>query len=187
MRSDPPTPFTDTTVAEFGMRFFRNVVAKDRRDRTIPRRDVDASIVPADGSKAVRDVTTEAVRANIWKKKHEGLGAAAAKDDTSYLDFLEQLLKLEQGERQQRSRSVLVRAACFPAIKTLDDNEFAATGAPKKTIQQLASLAFVERGENVVFLNPSGVGKTHFALALGYLAARSGYKTRFITAADLVL
>jgi hypothetical protein len=56
VRSDPPTPFTDTTVAEFGKRFFRNVVAKDRRDRTIPRRDVDASIVPADGSKAVRDV-----------------------------------------------------------------------------------------------------------------------------------
>jgi hypothetical protein len=68
-------PSTDTTVAEFGKRFFRNVVAKDRRDRTIPRRDVDASIVPADGSKAVRDVTTEAVRANIWKKKHEGLDA----------------------------------------------------------------------------------------------------------------
>ena len=39
----------------------------------------------------------------------------------------------------------------------------------------------------VVLLGPSGVGKTHLALALGYLAARSGYKTRFVTAADLVL
>ena len=115
------------------------------------------------------------------------LAATAATDECSYLDFLERVLKLEQSERQQRSRSVLVRMACFPAIKTLDDYDFAATGAPKKTIQQLASLAFLERGENVVFLGPSGVGKTHLALALGYLAARSGYKTRFVTAADLVL
>ena len=46
---------------------------------------------------------------------------------------------------------------------------------------------FVERHEDVVFLGPSGVGKTHLALALGYLAARAGYKTRVVTAADLML
>jgi DNA replication protein DnaC len=41
--------------------------------------------------------------------------------------------------------------------------------------------------ENVVFLGPSGVGKTHLAIALGYLATQRGYKTRFFSAADLVL
>jgi DNA replication protein DnaC len=41
--------------------------------------------------------------------------------------------------------------------------------------------------ENVVFLGPSGVGKTHLAIALGYLATQKGYKTRFFSAADLVL
>jgi hypothetical protein len=51
----------------------------------------------------------------------------------------------------------------------------------------VASLAFVERAENVVFLGPSGVGKTHLAIALGYLATQKGYKTRFFSAADLVL
>jgi len=65
------------TVAEFGERFFRDVVAKDRRDLTIPRRYFDKSIVPAIGTKAVRDVTTEDVRAIIWKKKDEGFDAAA--------------------------------------------------------------------------------------------------------------
>ena len=55
----------DATVAEFGERFFRDVVAKDRRDLTIPRRYFDKSIVPAIGTKAVRDVTTEDVRAII--------------------------------------------------------------------------------------------------------------------------
>jgi hypothetical protein len=67
----------DTTVAEFGERFFRDVVAKDRRDLTIPRRYFDKSIVPAIGTKAVRDVTTEDVRAIIWRKKDDGFDAAA--------------------------------------------------------------------------------------------------------------
>jgi DNA replication protein DnaC len=59
--------------------------------------------------------------------------------------------------------------------------------APKlKQIVELASLAFVERAENVVFLGPSGVGKTRLAIALGYLATRKRYKTRFFSAADLV-
>ena len=67
-----------TTVADFGERFFREMVAKDRRDITIPRRYFDKAIVPAIGTKAVRDVTTEDVRAIIWRKKDEGFDAAAA-------------------------------------------------------------------------------------------------------------
>lgn len=66
-----------TTVAEFGERFFLEIVAKDRADLTIPRRYFDKSIVPAIGTKPVRDVTTEDVRAIIWKKKDEGFDAAA--------------------------------------------------------------------------------------------------------------
>lgn len=66
-----------TTVAAFGERFFREIVAKDRKDITIPRRYFDKAIVPAIGSKPVRDVTTEDVRAIIWKKKDEGFDAAA--------------------------------------------------------------------------------------------------------------
>ncbi|MBN8504345.1 MAG: tyrosine-type recombinase/integrase [Burkholderiales bacterium] len=66
-----------TTVAAFGERFFREIVAKDRKDITIPRRYFDKAIVPAIGSKPIRDVTTEDVRAIIWKKKDEGFDAAA--------------------------------------------------------------------------------------------------------------
>lgn len=66
-----------TTVAEFGERFFREIVAKDRQDMTIPRRYFDKAIMPAIGSKPVREVTTEDVRAIIWKKKDEGFDAAA--------------------------------------------------------------------------------------------------------------
>jgi DNA replication protein DnaC len=51
----------------------------------------------------------------------------------------------------------------------------------------LAHLAFVQRAEIVVLLGPSGVGKTHIALALGQRAAIAGHKVRFISAADLML
>ncbi|HAJ1615672.1 TPA: ATP-binding protein, partial [Escherichia coli] len=48
-------------------------------------------------------------------------------------------------------------------------------------------LSFIERNENIVLLGPSGVGKTHLAIAMGYEAVRAGIKVRFTTAADLLL
>jgi DNA replication protein DnaC len=116
------------------------------------------------------------------------LAQQAAEQHSSFTDFLESLLLAERESRRARAREMFARVAGFPAIKTLDQYDFAfATGAPRKQIMELASLAFVERGENVVFLGPSGVGKTHIAIALGYLATQKGYKTRFLTAADLML
>jgi DNA replication protein DnaC len=118
-------------------------------------------------------------------------GAAAqnaAAHETSYSDFLEETLKGEIETRRQRSRDMQARVAGFPVIKTLDQYDFAfATGAPRQQIMELASLAFIERSENVVLLGPSGVGKTHLAIALGYLATQRGWKVRFTTAADLVV
>jgi DNA replication protein DnaC len=120
-------------------------------------------------------------------QQYPELAQAAVDSEASYTDFLEQCLKAEQAERRSRSQVMLTKLAGFPAIKLIDDYDFQfAAGAPKKTIQTLQSMAFVERKENVIFLGPSGVGKTHLAIALGYLATQSGIKVRFITAADLV-
>lgn len=66
-----------TTVADFGERFFREIVAKERKDVSIPRRYFDKSVVPFIGEKPMRDVSTEDVRAIIWRKKDEGFDAAA--------------------------------------------------------------------------------------------------------------
>ena len=112
----------------------------------------------------------------------------AAKTSASFIDFLETVLRGELDTRRARSRTMLSRVAGFPAVKTLDQFDFEfAVGAPRTQIQQLAGLGFIERAENVILLGPSGVGKTHLAISLGYLATQAGIKTRFITAADLVL
>ena len=114
--------------------------------------------------------------------------AAAKNNDTSYAVFLERCLRAERDARRVRSASMLARTAGFPAIKTLEDYDFGfATGAPKAQIEELATLGFIERAENVVMLGPSGTGKTHIAIALGYAATQRGWKVRFTTAADLIL
>ncbi len=107
---------------------------------------------------------------------------------TPYAVFLEEVLRAEREARRTRAREMFARVAGFPAVKTMEGYDFGfATGAPRAQIQELASLAFVERAQNVVFLGPSGVGKTHLAIALGYLATQRGMKVRFTSAADLVL
>jgi DNA replication protein DnaC len=113
---------------------------------------------------------------------------SAAEGQIPYSDFLEGLLRAEAAGRQVRKQSVLTRLAGFPAIKTLEafDYQFAA-GVKKSQIDELAGMGFIERQENVVLIGPSGVGKTHLAIALGYRAAQAGIKTRFTSAADLLL
>ena len=112
----------------------------------------------------------------------------AAKEDASFADFLERLLGAEARARHERKVSTMMKLATMPAIKTLEQFDWShAAGAPKAQIQELAHLAFVDRAENVVMLGPSGVGKTHIALALAHRAVSAGHKVRFITAADLMM
>ena len=103
-------------------------------------------------------------------------------------DFLERVLTLECDARERRTREILLKLASLPAFKTLEAYDFAfASGAPKAQILELASLTFLQRAENLVLLGPSGVGKTHIASALALRATQAGIKTRFISAADLML
>ncbi len=112
----------------------------------------------------------------------------AARKNLSFQEFFEHLLLAEHRDRQERSRMLLTRTAGFPSIKTLEQYDFAfGSGAPKALITELSTLSFIERTENVVLLGPSGVGKTHLAIALGYKAAQSNIKTRFVSAAELML
>lgn len=116
------------------------------------------------------------------------LAQHAVAQETSYGEFLEQALQAEVAARTERSRQTLQKLATLPAVKTLEQFDFAfASGVSKPQVMELATLAFVERAENVVLLGPSGVGKTHLATALAMRAIHAGIKTRFLSAADLML
>jgi len=86
----------------------------------------------------------------------------------------------------ERARASLRRSAIFP-LTTLDAFDFS---YPKQIDRDLvtraASLDFIGEKANVVFLGPSGVGKTHLANAIGQLACLRGFRVRFVLAADLV-
>ena len=116
------------------------------------------------------------------------LAQEAAAGEASYADFLEKLLSAEVAARSERTRQTLLTLATLPAVKTLEQYDFAfASGAPRAQIHELAALTFIERAENIVLLGPSGVGKSHIATAFAYRAIMAGIKTRFVTAADLML
>ena len=112
----------------------------------------------------------------------------AAETEASFADFLERVLAVEYDARQERRRQTMLKLATLPAIKTLEQYDFGfASGAPRAQIQELAALGFIQRAENVMLLGPSGVGKSHLAIALAHRAVMAGIKVRFITAADLML
>jgi len=130
----------------------------------------------------------ETLKLNTLGVEWSAIADNAAGSDGSLADFLEQLLNVELEARLQRTRDTLLKFAGLPAIKRFESFDFKfASGAPKKQLQELTGLAFIERAENIILLGPSGVGKSHLALSYAYQAIQKGIKVRFITAADLML
>jgi DNA replication protein DnaC len=130
----------------------------------------------------------ETLKLNRLAVEWSAIADTAAGTDNTLADFLEQLLSIELDAREQRTRETLLKFAGLPAIKRFEEYDFKfATGAPKKQLQELTGLAFIERAENIVLLGPSGVGKSHLALSYAHQAIQRGIKVRFITAADLML
>lgn len=116
------------------------------------------------------------------------LAQKSSQEEQTYTDFLEALLNYELNAKHQRKRDMIMRMSGLPVVKTLENYDFDfACGVSKPQVMELASLSFIERSENIVLLGPSGVGKTHLAIALAYRAAQSCVKTRFLSAADLIL
>src|SRR5215813_9086121 len=111
----------------------------------------------------------------------------AAKKELSYADFLDELLAAEVGAKTQKHHQMRITMARFPFHKSLEtfDFKFQPSMDPK-LIRELATGRFIEGGDNVLFLGPPGVGKTHLAVALGMKACEQGVRTLFVTATALI-
>ena len=111
----------------------------------------------------------------------------AENNQMSYLQFAEQLIDLELQHRQQQRRDSNLRKADFPVLKRLEEFDFNhQTTITKRQVNQLLDFSFIDQRHNLIFIGPSGVGKTHLAIALGGQAIEHGYKVLFMTALALV-
>ncbi len=120
-------------------------------------------------------------------EQYHTVSTTAAKEEWTYTQFLNEILQLEITARLSRSKNILTKFASFPAIKTLEEFDYNFTiGINSKQINELASLEFIKKHENIILLGQSGVGKTHLAIALAYKAVQNRFKVKFTTIADLL-
>jgi DNA replication protein DnaC len=128
-------------------------------------------------------------RLRLFKSRErlEALLQDATTKEASYADFLDTLLAEEVASKTAKHVTMRTHLARFPFVKSLETFDFSyQPSLDKKQIQTLSSCHFIEHGENVVFLGPPGVGKSHLAVGLGLKAIERGYRVLFTTAAGLL-
>ena len=101
-------------------------------------------------------------------------------------DYLAAVLEREVSARSASGAQLRIRAAGFPARKTLEDFDFDAQPAVRQQVAALASGAFLAEARNIVLLGPPGTGKTHVAIGLAIRACQAGHRVLFATATDWV-
>ncbi len=107
-----------------------------------------------------------------------------AVEGKDHVQFLLWLCELELIERERRMIERRIKAAKFPATRSLDSFDFKAIPLLNKALtMELARCEFVDWRENIIAPGPSGTGKTHISLGLGLAACQKGPKVRFSTAA----
>jgi DNA replication protein DnaC len=111
---------------------------------------------------------------------------AARMSAPSYSDFLARLLRAEWLDQQERKLQARIKRARLPESWTLESFPFKnQPGVSRRQIQELAELEFIPKAANIIFIGPTGVGKTGLASGLLLKALQNGYRALFIKAQDL--
>jgi len=127
------------------------------------------------------------LRLPTFQSEYAKLAQQCAAENKDHVIYLLRLCELELIERERRMIERRIKAAKFPATKSLDSFDFKVIPSLNKLLtMELARGDFIDRRENIIALGPSGTGKTHIALGLGLAACQRGRKVRFTTAAALV-
>jgi DNA replication protein DnaC len=147
----------------------------------------------ARSSRAARDLAgevaflTRALKAPTLRESVPRLAQRARAENWSHEEFLVACLQREVAARESHGGEERIRAARFPARKSLEEFDFDhARGLKRETIAHLGTLDFVAAKDNVVFLGPPGTGKTHLAIGLAIRACQAGHRVAFATAAQWV-
>jgi DNA replication protein DnaC len=105
----------------------------------------------------------------------------------SFIDTLIKLTNYEIDVREQNMTQAMVKVGAFPHRKEVKDFDFAfQPSINQEQILDFLTLRFIEQKENIVFLGPSGVGKTHLATSIGIAAAKKRTSTYFIKCHELI-
>ena len=111
----------------------------------------------------------------------------SVRNQLSFMDTLTKLTNYEIEVREHNMIHAMVKVGAFPHQKELADFDFSfQPSVNKQQMLDFTSLRFIEGNENIVFLGPSGVGKTHLATAIGIAAAKKRTSTYFIKCHDLI-
>jgi DNA replication protein DnaC len=144
-------------------------------------------------TKTARDLTAElgfltrALKAPSLREAAGRLAERARAEGWSHEEFLAACLQREVAARESHGGEGRIRAARFPARKSLEEFDYDhARGLNRDTVAHLGTLDFVAAKENVVFLGPPGTGKTHLAIGLAIRACQAGHRVLFATAAQWV-
>lgn len=116
-----------------------------------------------------------------------GIAEEAQSKGETHLAFLDRLLQEEVSAKEERRLRTSLKLAGLPFARTIDEYDFGFhESLDKRTVMSLFDLDFIGKKENVIFLGPPGVGKTHLATALAIKACYSGISIYFTTMADLI-
>ena len=117
----------------------------------------------------------------------EKVAARSAQENLDHLAFLLSLCELELVDRERRAAERRLKAARFPAHKTLDEFDFSAQPSVNKPlVLELMKGEYLEKRENLILIGASGTGRTHLATALGMAACLAGKKVRFFRVTELI-